>query len=99
MVVYLWPAAVEEDRRKALGLPDTEGFLVRQATPGGPAEKGGLQTDDIVLSLNGQPVTTNTLRQVLTRLGAGEEVDVLIVRGDERQTLKVTLGERPRRGR
>ena len=97
--IGLWPGEVEEDQRKALGLPDSEGFVVRRATEDGPAAKGGLKDGDVVLSLDGQPVTTSTLRSVLSRLGAGEEVDVLLVRDGERQTLKVTLGERPQRRR
>jgi hypothetical protein len=97
--IGLWPAAVDEDERKRLGLPDNEGFLVRQAVAEGPAAQGGLQTDDIVLTLNGQPVRTNNLRALLSRIGAGEEVAVGLIRDGERRSLTVTLGERQRRQR
>ena len=69
------------------------------AADGGTAAQGGLQTDDIVLTLNGQPVRTNNLRALLSRIGAGEEVAVGLIRDGERRSLTVTLGERQRRQR
>ncbi len=97
--IGIWPGPVEDDERKKLGLPDNEGFVVRRATEDGPAAKGGLEADDIVLALNGQAVAMNSLRGLLSRIGAGEEVAVQIIRGGERQALTVTLGERPQRRR
>jgi membrane-associated protease RseP (regulator of RpoE activity) len=48
---------------------DTIGAVVAGVTPGGPAEKAGVETGDIVVSLNGTPLA----RHDSTRRGSGEE--------------------------
>jgi serine protease Do len=39
-----------------LGLPQDYGVIVSDVTPGGPAEGAGLKAQDVVLTLDGQPV-------------------------------------------
>jgi hypothetical protein len=92
------PGEVEEDVRAELGLSPNEGVLVRRLVPDGPSDRAGLRAGDILLSIAGRPVTTGTLGEVLSQIGAGEPVDVRLVRDGERMTLPLTLGERPRRG-
>ena len=47
---------VDENLAGALGLPGSQGCLVRDVTPNSPAAKGGLKTGDIVLKVDGAPV-------------------------------------------
>lgn len=81
---------------EALGIEDTKGALVADVTVGSPAEKAGLRRNDIILSVNGQKVTdaTSTTRLV-GRLIANTANKFDIMRDGKRQTVSVTVGERP----
>ena len=41
---------------KSFGRTDTNGALVSQVVPGGPVEKAGIKTGDIILDVNGTPI-------------------------------------------
>ena len=81
---------------EALGIEDTQGSLIADVTIGSPAEKGGLLRNDIILSVNGQKVTdaTSTTR-IVGRLIANTSNKFDIIRNGKRQTINVTVGERP----
>lgn len=81
---------------EALGIEDTKGALIADVTVGSPAEKAGLLRNDIILSVNGQKVTdaTSTTR-IVGRLIANTANKFEIIRNGKRQTLNVTVGERP----
>ncbi|MGC0143551.1 trypsin-like peptidase domain-containing protein [Pseudactinotalea sp. Z1732] len=65
-------------------------------TPGGPAEAAGLAPGDVIVALNGNPVTSAEELIVRIRAHAPGEVITLTIREDgaERE-LEVTLGEQP----
>ena len=48
---------VDADMAKAFGLSEGDGALVADVTPGNPAAKAGIEMGDIILELNGQPVS------------------------------------------
>ena len=87
---------LNDDMAEALGLKETEGAIIADVTQGSPAEKGGLQRNDIILSVNGQKVTdaTSTTR-VVGRLIANTANKFDIIRAGNRKTVDVTVGERP----
>jgi C-terminal processing protease CtpA/Prc len=91
----VYPSAVEADVRAKLGLGAEEGALIRGVTPDGPAAKSGMKDGDILIRIAGLPVDVGSLSRHLARIGAGEKVDVVVVRGQERVTLKMVLGDRP----
>lgn len=67
----------------------TGGLLVQQAT--GAAENAGIQEGDVILSINGQPVTTAA--QLRDRIAhAGNSVALLIQRDDSQIFVPVDLG-------
>ena len=55
-----------DDMAEAQGLKDAKGAIIADVTGGSPAEKGGLERGDIILSVNGDKVTdaTSTTRLV-----------------------------------
>jgi len=62
---------------------------------GSPAEQGGLQAGDVIVEFGGQE--TGDLYAYTYALRAhepGDEVEVVVLRDEERVTLKVTLGRR-----
>ena len=65
--------------------------------PEGPAETAGLQEGDILLRIGGQPIDRRSMRNRLMQIGAGETVEVSVLRDGERLSMSLTLGERPQR--
>ncbi len=85
-----------EDMAEAQGMKEHDGAIIADVTSDSPAEKGGLERGDIILAVNGQKVTdaTSTTRLV-GRLIANTANKFDIVRGGKKQTINVTVGERP----
>jgi S1-C subfamily serine protease len=87
------PAHVARRLRRAVGLPATEGLLVRQVEDGSPASRAGLAEGDLIVGAAGDPV--RGMDDLFDALGAatGGQLDLTIVRGAEERTVRVTLGE------
>jgi Do/DeqQ family serine protease len=78
-----------------LGLEDLEGVLVRSVTSGGPAEKAGVEKEDIILSWNDSKVeNTDQLLDYVSAEQSGEKVKLTVWRDKKTAELTVTLGER-----
>jgi S1-C subfamily serine protease len=79
-----------------VGLGDQRGgLLVVGVEDGSPAGRGGMLLGDILVSLDGTPVTdTDELQALLAGDRVGNAVSVGLIRGGELQTLGVTVGER-----
>ncbi|MEM6533842.1 MAG: DegQ family serine endoprotease [Myxococcota bacterium] len=87
---------VDRNLAEAMGLEDTRGVLVGGVNGGSPAEKGGLEAGDVIVSVDGEAVSnTGELRNAIALAGAGESVRLDIVRAQSRMTLTVQLGEKP----
>lgn len=72
----------------------TEGALVREVVADSPAAEAGLQQDDVITAVNGEPVDAErTLRDRLIAYEAGDTVTLTIARGDETLDIDVTLAE------
>lgn len=79
----------------------TYGVLIAQITSGGPADKAGLQKDDIIIGINATSITArirgmddlSTFLEEYT--SPNQTINVIIVRGSKTITLPVTLGRRP----
>jgi serine protease Do len=67
----------------------THGLLVQQA--GGPAANAGIQAGDVILAVNGRPVTSiDQLKQMIS--SAGNSIALLIQRDDAQIFVPVDLG-------
>lgn len=87
---------VDQELAKALKLNSTEGVLISDVKPGGPADRAGLKRGDVVLTVAGQRVdTTGRLRNLVAAAGANKKVPLDIIREGKKQTIDVLLGEMP----
>lgn len=74
---------------------DQPGLRLTGVTPGSPADRGGLKAGDLVVSLGGSQVTDLTsYSNALYAHRPGDEVEIVVMRGPDRLTLRVTLGRR-----
>ena len=88
-------SVLPEDMER-LKLSDENGALVRMIVPGGPADRAGLQTDDVIQAFEGEPLTgPERLRWVASLAGVGKPATLRVVRGGRTFDLKVTLVELP----
>jgi 2-alkenal reductase len=92
-------------------LPVQHGAWVQSVTPGGPANRAGLRGGsrqerfqdrayavggDVIAGIDGRPVREDTdVAKALVARAPGDEVKLEVIRGGERRTLRVRLGERP----
>lgn len=85
-----------DDMAEAQGLDDANGAIVAELVEGSPALAAGIQRGDIITSVNGKPVTDATgLTRIVGGLLAGSRNDFSILRDGKRQTVRVTVAERP----
>lgn len=78
-----------------MGASDVPGLRLGGISPGGAAEKAGLMPGDIVVELGGAAVTDlQSYSDALYSHKPGDEVNVVVLRGTTRLSLKVTLGRR-----
>jgi S1-C subfamily serine protease len=76
------------------GVPD--GLFVQAVTPGGPAAQAGLQANDVITTINGEPATSNIQLQELTLTRKpGDPVSIGSSRDGQSATTMVTLGAQP----
>src|SRR5690606_9872373 len=62
------------------------------------ADRGGLRSGDVIVSLNGQAVTTSSeLTRRVGQASAGDTLRLEILRDGRRQTVNVRSGTRPSR--
>ena len=99
-VVRGWLGVVIQDMNRdladAMELDTTQGVLVSDVMADSPAQKAGLQREDLILQVNDTQVdNTGQLRNTIATLGAGTEVALTILRDGEEKEIILTLGERP----
>jgi putative serine protease PepD len=76
-----------------------DGAIVRAVRPGGPGARGGLQTGDVIVGINGRQVDDPAdVSAGIQGQAPGDVVTVQVRRDGQPVTLDVELGKRPRRG-
>jgi serine protease Do len=84
---------LDADLKKALSLHEADGALIADVKQGGPADKSGLQSGDVVTQVDGKPVATaGQFRNLIAAAGGDSKVVLTVVRGGQRLDLTVNLG-------
>jgi serine protease Do len=89
--VGLAPAEVARRLRRAVGLSDAEGLLVRHVEEGSPAEAAGLQEGDLVTHVgDGEVADVDNLHEILDQHD-GSPLEVVLLRGADELHLSVSF--------
>ncbi len=84
------------ERAEREGIAAERGIYVTGTVEGSGAEAAGLDNGDVIVALGGRETPGFAeLTQALRAHQAGDVLDVVLVRGQERRTIPVTLGTRP----
>ena len=71
--------------RDEFAVSGDEGAFIAAVDPGSGADQVGLEPGDVVVSIDGEPVTSSEdLARIIRERDAGDEVTIEYVRGDER---------------
>jgi 2-alkenal reductase len=88
--------ALDPQVASALNLTATDGAVVMQVEAGSPADKAGLQQNDVITAINGQPVDQDhQLVSVLFTHAPGETVTLTVLRNGQQSQVKLTLATHP----
>jgi serine protease Do len=90
--ITITPGHVARRLRRAVGLPDTEGLLIRDVAEDSPAARAGLAPGDLIVAAAGQPVRTiDDLSGALQT--AGETIELNVLHGTDERSIQVALGQ------
>jgi len=72
------------------------GVLIRSVESGSPADAGGLRANDVIIEIDGAPISvTESFSELLFRHQPGETIEITVVRDGRRVNTDVTLIARP----
>jgi serine protease Do len=80
----------------SLGLKEPSGALVASITPDSPAAAAGLQTSDVIVKFDGQPIDSmRALPRVVAGTTIGKSVELEVLRNGATVRLEATIGRLP----
>jgi serine protease Do len=85
--VGLAPAHVARRLRRAVGLPERDGLLVREVEEGSPAATAGIAEGDLIVEAGGRTIASAD--DLFDALGASGDLAITLIRGADELTVTV----------
>ena len=90
--VAIAPPRVARRLRRAVGLPERDGLLVRSVAEGSAAQAAGIERGDLIVAAKGKPVErVDALYGALDSLAEGDTLALRVLRGTEERDVPVTF--------
>ena len=84
------------DPNSSFMVPEVNGVLVVQVLPNTAAASGGLRRGDVIVEIEGKPITTaDQLQRTVENSGVNQVLQIKVRRGNQTNTLSVRTGELP----
>ena len=91
--VAVAPSRVAGRMRRAVGLPERDGVLVRAVEDGSPAARSGIARGDLIVAVAGRQVDgIDSLHRALDEASGNGGLELTLVRGTEEREIDVDLG-------
>jgi S1-C subfamily serine protease len=91
--VAVAPPRVARRMRRAVGLPERSGLLVRGVEDGSPAAAAGVERGDLLVAAAGRELdSVDALYEVLDGVADGGSVELTVVRGTDERPVQVEFG-------
>ena len=91
--VAIAPNYVARRLRRAVGLPDTDGLLIRDVVDDSPAARAGVAQGDLIVAAAGNPIRTPDDLFDALKAAQGGTIELNVIRGTDERTIEVTLGD------
>ncbi len=77
-------------------IPSASGALITEVFRGTPAERGGVKVGDVLVAVDGKPVTDSaTMLNLIAALRPGSETTLRVLREGKSVDLRLAVGKRP----
>jgi serine protease Do len=87
---------LNDELASSWGLTGRKGAVVAGLVAGGPAAKAGVQPGDVVVAVNGHPVTSgNEMTREVAKVHAGDTIRLDVFRNGKERDIDITAGLRP----
>ncbi len=91
--ITITPGHVARRLRRAVGLPEAEGLLIRDVAEDSPAARAGLASGDLIVAAAGQPVRSIDDLSGALRAASGGTIELNVMRGTDERSIQVALGQ------
>lgn len=92
--VAVAPAHVSRRMRRAVGLPEQDGLLVRGVEDSSPAARAGIEAGDLIVAVGGEPLDgIDALHRALDAAATNGGLMLTVVRGTDERQVDVELVE------
>ncbi len=87
---------INDDVAEYYGVKDKKGAMVMEVVKGDPADKAGIQANDIILEVNDHKVeTSRDLTNLIAGIPVGEKVKIQVLRNNKKMIFTVDIAKRP----
>ncbi|WP_151632858.1 Do family serine endopeptidase [Noviherbaspirillum aerium] len=91
------PQDITPELAESFGLTRKSGAIIAGVLKGGPADKAGIRPGDILVAVEGKPVSDTTdMLNLIAQLAPGNKAKMTVLRKTQESTLEVTVGKRPK---
>jgi len=89
LTTFVVPSYYDENANPGIGVFPYIKSLVNEVVPDNPAEKSGLQPNDVIIAVNSEPVSLTNISRVI-RQNKSSKIVLKVLRGEAKQNINVT---------
>jgi serine protease DegQ len=91
------PQDITPELAESFGLTRRSGAIIAGVLKGGPADKAGIRPGDILVAVEGKPVSDTTdMLNLIAQLIPGNKAKMTVLRKSRESTIDVVVGKRPK---
>lgn len=90
------PQDITPELAESFGLTRKTGAIIAGVIKSGPADKAGLKPGDILVAIEGKPITDSTdMTNLIAQLQPGSKAKLTVLRKTQESTVEAVIGKRP----